>query len=111
MKINRRRNCELIKYLKSVMVNPSIGTRTRMSAATRLDGLFARNEADAERAEVRKERAALAKASLAAGVAPDPDPLPPAPPTRAEIEAEEDLRIGVLLASMNNLKVDADVTG
>lgn len=56
MKVSRKMD-PLIKFFKQVISNDKISIRTRISAATRLDDLYARHLLMEEKAAARKERA------------------------------------------------------
>lgn len=58
MKIPRKLDV-LIKFYKQTIANDKVSFRTRMSAAARLDDLYARHALMYEKAEMRKERAEL----------------------------------------------------
>ena len=56
MAISRRHYAEVIAFLKQTVKNPKASLRLRMSAATRLDEIFARHMEAEERETIRQER-------------------------------------------------------
>ena len=68
--VSRRRYSKLVGYLTSVMIDPKVAIRVRMSAAVRLDGIYARCEEQSEEALRRKDRLARAALGQAEAVAP-----------------------------------------
>ena len=67
MAISRRHYAEVIAFLKQTVKNPKASLRLRMSAAERLDDIFARHQADEERALQRKERSETRKTEATKG--------------------------------------------
>jgi hypothetical protein len=79
----RKKYAELIRFLKSVIKNEDIGLRVRMSAAERLDGIYARHEQREFLEFKRAER-------LAAGTQDDPEDPESPEPVAQEPQSKED---------------------
>jgi hypothetical protein len=80
MAISRRHYAEVIAFLKQTVKNPKASLRMRMSAAQRLDDIFARHMEAEERETIRQERADARALGIKSGApvqqVPEPDDTP-----------------------------------
>lgn len=92
----------LIKFYKETISNTKISHRTRMSAAARLDDLYARHLLMEEKAAARKERyeaRAAAQRGREGGI----------PAQESALDTSEDARLDAVFGSLLRRKVgDAD---
>jgi hypothetical protein len=71
VKVSRKYDA-LVKFLKETVANERMSINTRMSAATKLDSIYARHEEREEKEAIRKERAE-ARVRKEAGLPDEPE--------------------------------------
>lgn len=84
--LSRRKYARLVRFLTTVLDDPKETNKTKLAAAERLDGIYARHEARQDAALDRAERAA--ERAAAAQVQPDAPETTPTLVSKSE-SAEE----------------------
>jgi hypothetical protein len=74
--LSRRKYAKLVKFFTELVTDEKVSDRVRLTAACRLDDIFARNEQRADRIAERKHKAMLAAVEIT-------------PATSVDVEASE----------------------